>query len=159
MGTGSLAMYGSISLRIAICVASLLPPSFAAAATQAEVDELKQELLQLKQRYETQQKALMVLEQRMRQVEDQPPGPEKPRRLVTSTNKPTPPGTTSSYGQSLQDDAAPPKSVENIYDEASGFFGNGKFSFETGLTYTHYDSRQLILNGFLALDSIFLGNI
>ena len=47
----------------------------------------------------------------------------------------------------------------NLYDEASGFFGGGKFSFETGLTYTHYDTRALTLNGFLALDSIFLGNI
>jgi len=27
------------------------------------------------------------------------------------------------------------------------------------MTYTHYDTRALVLNGFLALDSIFLGNI
>ena len=40
-----------------------------------------------------------------------------------------------------------------------GFFGNGKFSVETGITYARYDARQLTLNGFLALDSIFLGNI
>ncbi len=52
-----------------------------------------------------------------------------------------------------------PRSVSNLYDEASGFFGGGKFSFETGVTYSRYDTRQLILNGFLALDSIFLGNI
>ena len=65
----------------------------------------------------------------------------------------------SSYGQSLQDDSQPAQSVSNLYDEASGFFGGGKFSFETGVTYTHYDTRALTLNGFLALDSIFLGNI
>ncbi|MCY1392589.1 hypothetical protein D9M71_74660 [compost metagenome] len=159
MGMGRLAMHRSLPLRLAICVAALLPPSFVAAATPDEVEALKRELLELKQRYETQQKALMVLEQRMRQVEDQPSGPPQPKRLVTSTGKPTPPGTSSSYGQSLQEDAEPPKSVENIYDEASGFFGAGRFSFETGLTYSHYDSRQLILNGFLALDTIFLGNI
>ncbi|MGC3710928.1 hypothetical protein ACPTKC_30255, partial [Pseudomonas aeruginosa] len=35
----------------------------------------------------------------------------------------------------------------------------GTFSLETGLTYSHYDTRQLFLNGFQALDSIFLGNI
>src|SRR5690606_26382041 len=63
------------------------------------------------------------------------------------------------YGASLRDDAEPSRSVETLYDEASGFFGNGTFSLETGLTYSHYDTRQLILNGFLALDSIFLGNI
>jgi hypothetical protein len=49
--------------------------------------------------------------------------------------------------------------VENLYDEASGFFGGGTYSLETGITYSHYETRQLILNGFLALDSIFLGNI
>lgn len=38
-------------------------------------------------------------------------------------------------------------------------FGGGKFSLEPGLTYSHYDSRQITLNGFLALDAIFLGNI
>lgn len=63
------------------------------------------------------------------------------------------------YGSSLRDDAEPVRSVETLYDEASGFFGGGTYSLETGLTYSHYDTRQLILNGFLALDSIFLGNI
>lgn len=63
------------------------------------------------------------------------------------------------YGTNLQDDAAPARSVENLYDEASGFFGGGTYSLETGITYSHYETRQLILNGFLALDSIFLGNI
>ncbi|MCY1393114.1 hypothetical protein D9M71_80010 [compost metagenome] len=144
------------SLRAAICATALLSSTHVAAANEAEVEALKRELLELKQRYEAQQKALMVLEQRVRQVEDQPPGPEKPRKLVTATNKPSP---TSSYGESLKEDAAPPKSVENLYDEASGFFGNGAFSMEAGLTYTHYDTRQLILNGFLALDTIFLGSI
>ncbi|WP_458237698.1 hypothetical protein, partial [Pseudomonas sp. P5_A2_2] len=68
-------------------------------------------------------------------------------------------GRGSSYGQSLADDSQPAQSVSNLYDEASGFFGGGKFSFETGITYSRYDTRQLILNGFLALDSIFLGAI
>lgn len=76
----------------------------------------------------------------------------------TTSKGPTPAGG-SSYGESLKDDSQPAQSVSNLYDEASGFFGGGKFSVETGLTYSRYDTRQLILNGFLALDSIFLGNI
>lgn len=76
----------------------------------------------------------------------------------TPSKGPTPAGG-SSYGESLKDDSQPAQSVSNLYDEASGFFGGGKFSVETGLTYSRYDTRQLILNGFLALDSIFLGNI
>ncbi|WP_065257955.1 MULTISPECIES: hypothetical protein [Pseudomonas] len=169
-------MYRSVSLRAAVCLSTLLPAAMLQAAPDADVETLKRELLELKQRYEVQQKALAVLEQRVRQVEDQPASPP-PKRLAKSPAdmKGNPKvaagtgaaaasggaagGSGASYGQSLADDSQPAQSVSNLYDEASGFFGGGKFSFETGITYSRYDTRQLILNGFLALDSIFLGNI
>ncbi|UQS16469.1 hypothetical protein [Pseudomonas sp. HS6] len=169
-------MYRSVPLRAALCLSTLLPAAMLQAAPDADVETLKQELLELKQRYEVQQKALAVLEQRVRQVEDQPASPP-PKRLAKSPAdmKGNPKvatgtgaaaasggaagGSGASYGQSLADDSQPAQSVSNLYDEASGFFGGGKFSFETGVTYSRYDTRQLILNGFLALDSIFLGNI
>lgn len=171
-------MYRSASLRAVICLSTLFPAAALQAASDPDVEALKQELLELKQRYEVQQKALAVLEQRVRQVEDQPAVPQ-PKRLVKSpaalagANQQVATGTGaaaasggaggggsgSSYGQSLADDSQPAQSVSNLYDEASGFFGGGKFSFETGMTYSHYDTKQLTLNGFLALDSIFLGNI
>ncbi|MBX9407188.1 hypothetical protein K5E40_16050 [Pseudomonas baetica] len=166
-------MYRSVSLRTAVCLSTLLPAAMLQAAPDADVATLKQELLELKQRYEVQQKALAVLEQRVRQVEEQPVAPP-PKRLVKSpadmkrnavanrTGSATASGGAaggSGYGQSLADDSQPAQSVSNLYDEASGFFGGGKFSLETGVTYSRYDTRQLILNGFLALDSIFLGNI
>ncbi|QQX61685.1 transporter [Pseudomonas chlororaphis] len=164
-------MYRSVSLRAVVCLSTLFPAALLQAAPDADVEALKQELLELKQRYEVQQKALAVLEQRVRQVEEQPAAPP-PKRLAkspadmrgnqqvagTTSKGPTPTGG-SSYGESLRDDSQPAQSVSNLYDEASGFFGGGKFSVETGLTYSRYDTRQLILNGFLALDSIFLGNI
>lgn len=164
-------MHRSLSLRAVVCLSTLLPASLLYAAPDADIATLKQELLELKQRYEVQQKALAVLEQRVRQVEDQPATPA-PKRLAKSPADFKQGGSTvaasgatgaatggSSYGQSLKDDSAPAQSVSNLYNEASGFFGNGKFSFETGITYARYDARQLTLNGFLALDSIFLGNI
>ncbi|CRM69088.1 hypothetical protein IFR08_06985 [Pseudomonas fluorescens] len=168
-------MHRSLSLRAVICLSTLLPASVLYAAPDADIETLKKELLELKQRYDVQQKALAVLEQRVRQVEDQPATPA-PRRLAKSPADFKQGGTTvagtgaaaasggaggggSSYGQSLKDDSAPAQSVSNLYNEASGFFGNGKFSVETGITYARYDARQLTLNGFLALDSIFLGNI
>ncbi|MEB0046761.1 MULTISPECIES: hypothetical protein [unclassified Pseudomonas] len=169
-------MYRSASLRAVVCLSTLFPAAMLQAASDPAVEALKQELLDLKQRYEVQQKALAVLEQRVRQVEEQPVTPA-PKRLVKSPaslrgNQQVATGTGAaaasggaaggsgaSYGQSLADDSQPAQSVSNLYDEASGFFGGGKFSFETGLTYSHYDTRQLTLNGFLALDSIFLGNI
>lgn len=160
-------MHRLLTFRTIVCLSTLAPATLL-AASDPQVEALKQELIQLKQRYETQQNALMVLEQRLRQVEEAPPAPA-PKRLVKSpaegvkgaqTVAAGAPGTSgSSYGQSLQDDSQPAQSVSNLYDEASGFFGGGKFSVETGLTYTHYDTRALTLNGFLALDSIFLGNI
>ncbi|MEA9993932.1 hypothetical protein QN382_10535 [Pseudomonas sp. 10B1] len=167
-------MHRSFSFHAVICLSALLPTAFVQAASDADVETLKQELLELKQRYDVQQKSLMVLEQRVRQVEDQPAIPQ-PKRLVrspaSSVNGSTASSasigghasgsstSSSSYGQSLKDDSEPAQSVTNLYNEASGFFGGGTFSLETGLTYTHYDTHQLILNGFLALDSIFLGSI
>ena len=162
-------MHRTLSLRAVVCLSTLLPASLLYAAPDADIETLKQELLELKQRYEVQQKALAVLEQRVRQVEDQPAVPA-PKRLAKSPADFKQSGSTvaasgtggatgSSYGQALKDDSAPAQSVSNLYNEASGFFGNGKFSFETGITYARYDARQLTLNGFLALDSIFLGNI
>lgn len=161
-------MHRSLSLKAFVCLTTLAPATLLYAAADPQVEALKQELMELKRRYEAQQQALMVLEQRVRQVEETPAAPP-PKRLVRSpaegvkgaqTVASGAPGTTgSSYGQALTDDAQPAQSVSNLYDEASGFFGGGKFSFETGVTYTHYDTRALVLNGFLALDSIFLGSI
>ncbi|AHC82565.1 MULTISPECIES: transporter [Pseudomonas] len=161
-------MHRSLSLKAFVCLTTLAPATLLYAASDPQVEALKQELMELKRRYEAQQQALMVLEQRVRQVEETPAAPP-PKRLVRSpaegvkgaqTVASGAPGTTgSSYGQALTADAEPAQSVSNLYDEASGFFGGGKFSFETGVTYTHYDTRALVLNGFLALDSIFLGSI
>ncbi|MBC3423053.1 MULTISPECIES: autotransporter domain-containing protein [unclassified Pseudomonas] len=158
-------MHRSLSLGAVVCLGTLVPSSLLYAASDPQVDALKAELAALKQRYEAQQQALMVLEQRVRQVEEQPAAPP-PKRLTRSpASEPrnnqavAAAGGGSSYGESLKDDSEPAQSVSNLYDEASGFFGGGKFSVETGITYARYDTRQLILNGFLALDSIFLGNI
>lgn len=145
-------MTQTLSLRAVLCATTLVSPLLAQAATESEVEALKKELLELRQRYEAQQNALMVLEQRVRQVEAQP----QPQRLVKSIQPPAQArndanAVAGTYGASLKDDGAPAPSVENIYQDASGFFGGGTFS--------HYDTRQLFLNGFLALDSIFLGNI
>lgn len=147
-------MLHSFSLRVAVGMAALLPAALH-AATDAELQALQQQLLELRQRYEAQQRALMVLEQRVREVEAQPAVPQ-PQRLARS---PTTSQPASGYGESLRENNTPSRSVEDIYDKASGFFGEGRFSLETGLTYSHYDARQLGLNGLLLLDAIFLGNI
>ncbi len=113
--------------------------------------------MELKQRYEAQQNALMVLEQRVRQVEEAPATPAPKRLTKSPAESPNSgqkvatgaPGTTgSSYGQSLKDDSEPAQSVSNLYDEASGFFGGGKFSVENrpdlhALRYPCADAQRL----------------
>ena len=124
-------------------------------------EELRREVEVLRQRYEAQQNALMILEQRLRQLEGQDsaaaptarPAPQQPTQVADRSTG------SAGYGQALRDDAEPAPSVEALYQEASGFFGGGRFSIEPGLTYSHYDTKQLFLNGFLALDAIFLGNL
>lgn len=49
-------------------------------------------------------------------------------------------------------------SAQAIYQEQHSAFDK-RFSLDTGLTYSYYNQKQLVLNGFLALDAIFLGNI
>lgn len=133
-------------------------------AQTSDENVLRQELDLLRQRYEAQQNALMILEQRLRQLEGASSAAAPatataavPARVAAASQQRQ--GANAAYGQALRDDAEPAPSVEALYQEASGFFGGGSFSLEPGLTYSHYDTRQLFLNGFLALDAIFLGNI
>ena len=86
-------------------------PFLAQAATESEVEALKKELLELRQRYEAQQNALMVLEQRVRQVEAQPQAPQ-PQRLVKSIQPPAQArndanAVAGTYGASLRTMARP----------------------------------------------------
>lgn len=163
-------------LQAIVCATSVVASLDAQAASEAEVEALKKELQELRQRYVEQQNALSVLEQRVRQVESQPAQAQqgiikpiqapyqakaaaKQQAQVAAAQGSSRNSSGSTYGESLKENSQPAQSVENIYQDASGFFGAGAFSFETGLTYSRYDTRQLFLNGFLALDSIFLGNI
>lgn len=131
-------------------------------AQTSEESALRQEIDLLRQRYEAQQNALMILEQRLRQIEGASSAAAPAARATSPRVASASQGASkagSGYGQSLRDDNDQAPSVEALYQEASGFFGGGSFSVEPGLTYSHYDTRQLFLNGFLALDAIFLGNI
>src|SRR5690554_893956 len=148
-------MRRSAGLMLLACMAASVP-----AVAQTE-EELRREVEVLRQRYEAQQNALMILEQRLRQLEGASsaaaPATAAPARVAAASQGQG--GSAAGYGQTLRDNAEPPPSVEALYQEASGFFGGGSFSLEPGFTYSHYDTRQLFLNGFLALDAIFLGNI
>ena len=150
--------------RSAVSVLLLsLTVSGTVVAQGSENEALRQEMEVLRQRYEAQQNALMVLEQRLRQLEGSSsaaaPPAQRPATTQVASNTPSNAAGGAGYGQALREDSEQAPSVEALYQEASGFFGGGRFSLEPGLTYSHYDTRQLFLNGFLALDAIFLGNL
>lgn len=53
---------------------------------------------------------------------------------------------------------APTAAQEDVTEQQQGTFGR-RFSFELGASYTHFDNARINLDGFLALDAIFLGTI
>ena len=67
-------------------------------------------------------------------------------------------GYASSAVEAEQAQVAARRSVDDVKQQQSALF-NGKLTIESGMTYARYDRKQLTLNGFLALDAIFLGNI
>lgn len=53
---------------------------------------------------------------------------------------------------------APTAAQEDVTEQQQGAFGRN-FGVEMGLTYTHFSNARINLDGFLALDAIFLGTI
>lgn len=53
---------------------------------------------------------------------------------------------------------APTEAVVAVAEEQQGRFGS-RFGLDLGVGYSHFDNARISLNGFLALDSIFLGRI
>ena len=146
--------------RCMLLVSAMAVATTTQASEQQDVQALEQQLQAMQKRYEAQQNALMILEQRLRSIEAQAPQQTAPARQVAGSGATAPSKSSSTaYGSTLKEGSKEAPSVSDIYQEASGFFGDGKLSVETGLTYSHYDTRQLFLNGFLALDAIFLGNL
>ncbi|BFI97122.1 MAG: transporter [Rhodanobacter sp.] len=66
-------------------------------------------------------------------------------------------GTRAEADQAARDNAQN-RSLEDALQQQNAAF-NRKLTIENGLTYSRYDRKELTLNGFLALDAIFLGNI
>lgn len=71
-----------------------------------------------------------------------------------------PPGEPLQVGEARRDEDAERREQEKalVVREHAPLFER-KFTFESGLSYSYYDRRQLALSGFLALDAIFLGTL
>lgn len=86
-----------------------------------------------------------------------PPAPSPQARQGAAS---TASGQVGAEQKAQQEDAAKrSKSAQAVYQEQQGVLFDAKYSVEVGLNYSRYDRKQLVLSGFLALDSILLGNI
>jgi hypothetical protein len=148
--------------------AMVASPSLAAPAD--EVDALRAQVEALKARESEALRKLDALEARLQAL-------EQSRLSDTQTADMRGMGANSSlsavrFGETvvLAQDAggeggepdrkapAPTAAVEDVTLQQQGITGR-RFSLEAGLTYSYFDNARINLNGFLALDSIFLGRI
>ncbi len=91
-----------------------------------------------------------------------PAVPAPPQAATATAAAAAPPagaeGYASSAAEAQEAKEAARRSVDDVKQQQSALF-NQKLTLENSLTYARYDRKQLTLNGFLALDAIFLGNI
>lgn len=161
---------------VSICMA----PLSVSAVTQAEVDEMVVTTRLLKQRYEEQESTIRALQRQLGALEQYiaSRGDSTWSRSTASNNGSLSPAVAQVNNglspQAAQNAQALPSSTVAInaagvpqgsaqaqaITNAQGIpLFDRKFSLEQGLTYTHYDKRSLVLSGFLALDSILLGQV
>ena len=122
-----------------------------ATEVRAELEQLKRINLQLMRR-------IQVLEHRIGSVPTSPAA--QPRESSGSVDRAPIAAESQSAGANGGTRKSPGASrgVEDLLLEEHTFFEQ-KFSAELGFEFAHFDRSQLVLNGFLALDAIFLGDI
>ena len=145
------------------------------ARERQEVARLMQELESLKAAYTQEVRRLRELDMQMQalqarisgRVPPAPPAPAQPQTPATpapaTAQAPSPPpppdagyASTAEDAQRAREEEA--RSVSDVRQQQQALF-NQRLVIDNGISYNRYDRKQLTLNGFLALDAIFLGNI
>ena len=168
-----LAMAALVSLTVAS------PKVLAQEATTGSTDEadvraLVAQLEALKASYAQEVRRLRELDMQVQAIQArvsgktaQLPAAQPPTAAVASAPAApaaaasTPPageGYASSAAEAKEAKDAARRSVDDVKQQQSALF-NQRLTLENSMTYARYDRKQLTLNGFLALDAIFLGNI
>lgn len=170
----------SLQLAIVLALASFAPAAAHAAAD--DVSDLKAQIKQLDARYQHAQQELEQVQAQLKDFQRQlldlrgkgEPAPANPYSQAIEqeqggvTRQPSPQASETQAassaaspdaGSAVQKEPARSRSAEAVIEQAQGTLFARRFTFEPSLTYSRFDQRQLTLNGFLALDAIFLGNI
>ena len=157
-----LAMAALVGL--AVCSSKVAAQS-QAADDEAGVRALMAQLETLKAGYAQEVRRLRELDMQVQAMQARingktaaaPATPAAPAALPAA-----PPAESEGYASSASEARAAKESARRSVDDGkqqqSALF-NRRLTLENSLTYARYDRKQLTLNGFLALDAIFLGNI
>jgi opacity protein-like surface antigen len=154
----------TLFLRTLLATSIFLPiSSVLQAATDQELTQLRAQIISMQQQLEAQATALREMSARI-----EPLVSKSQTKTTTRSKAPSPQAAPQSNSRTAAanvsenspviKEAPVSKSTETVYQEQHALF-NRKFSLDTGLSYSYSDRRDLFLNGFLALDAIFLGNI
>ncbi|HIE5096161.1 transporter [Stenotrophomonas maltophilia] len=168
----SLLRFTPLALAALAGTALAAPP---AADDGADVQALANQLEQLKSNYAQEVRRLRELDMQVQamqarlsgRVGSTGPAPAAGPATTVEPGSAVPGGAAVAAGaegyassaaeaQQARQDAR--RSVDDVKQQQSALFSR-RFTIESSLTYARYDRKQLTLNGFLALDAIFLGNI
>lgn len=169
------------SLAAAVTCALLLAAANASAQdipdpqNQAQVKALMEQLQSLKSSYAQEVRRLRELDVQVQALQARLTGkaavaaipaqasPAEPVVAQRQSDRRDVPGNEASEAGSVAEarqaqQQAPTRSMQDALLQEHAVFDR-KFTLENSLSYNRYDRKQLTLNGFLALDAIFLGNI
>ena len=165
MKPGKLAAPLVIAAAIAHPAALSQPPEAPSNAATSDAD-IRAELEQLKRINQQLMRRVQALESRVGDPAASPrqataplpqPVPPKAAPQMAQTGPAQPPAAAKD-AEPVKKSAGASRGVEDLLLEEHTFFDQ-KFSAELGFELAHFDRSQLVLNGFLALDAIFLGDI
>jgi hypothetical protein len=131
-------------------------------ASEVTPEQLRQEMLQLRKQYDSDLKRLRELDLRLKALGDggqqgassgHPGGGRE--HTASQEKQPAQVGVAQKKASEI---AGISRNVEDLLEVEHPSF-NQTFTIESALSYSRYDRTQLTLNGFLALDAIFLGNL
>lgn len=146
-------------------------PQVKRTKVQSDIEATYRLLEQLKQEEEARRRKIQFLEQRLRRIETgsgvRRPAPASqilqdhqtpaPAPSAQSTSVRAAAGQVGSEKKIQQEEATKrSKSAQSVYQEQQGVLFDTKYSMEVGLTYSRYDRKELVLNGFLPLPSVIL---
>lgn len=165
--------YQSKIKTVSLCIALSFSTGLKAETPTTEIEVLKQQIQILQQRYMEQNAVLQNMAVKIQQLEGQaqvqrPQQTTPPQQQAAASeqqpeaSQQQPPEQAAAQTQQAEaqvvKEAPQSRSAEAVYQEQHALFDR-KFTLEPGISFSHSDRRDLFLNGFLALDAIFLGDI